>query len=59
MNKIVTILVVSMLCIMTACSGDKKQEAEEKPVGGASLAKVSGIPIVRQLSTRKMVRMYV
>lgn len=44
MNKIVTILVVSMLCIMTACSGDKKQEAEEKPVGGASLAKVSGIP---------------
>ena len=44
MNKIMTIVAVSMLCMMTACSGDKKQEAEEKPVDGASLAKVSGIP---------------
>ena len=44
MNKTVTILAVSMLCILTACSEDKKQEAEEMPVGSASLAKVSGIP---------------
>ena len=44
MNKTVTILAVSMLCILTACSEDKKQEAEEMQVGSASLAKVSGIP---------------
>ena len=43
MNKTVTILAVSMLCILTACSEDKKQEAEVMPVGSASLAKVSGI----------------
>ena len=44
MNKIITFVAVSMLCMMTACSGDTKQEeATEKPTG-ASLAKVSGIP---------------
>ena len=53
MNKIITFVAVSMLCMMTACSGDKKQEeATEKPTG-ASLAKVSGIPYSEKTVNKK------
>ncbi len=53
MNKIITFVAVSMLCMMTACSGDKKQEeAAEKP-NSASLAKVSGIPYSEKTVNKK------